>query len=1121
MKAGRRRIGSRSASTSAPILTIALSIVASVAAIPIDYFPLNSQLPPVARVSEPFTFTLLPQTFSSSLDITYSLSADAPAWLSLDSDTRTLSGTPGDEDVPRTSGAAGAGEAAVVGVPISLVATDATGSATSNATLVVSRDTAPAVALPLAEQIFKFGAYSAPLSLLLPPKRDFSFEFAEDTFQTNGNQSQLSYYAVSEDNAPLPSWVTFDSGTLAFSGTTPPFESLVQPPQTFGFQLVASDVVGFSSAAIPFSIVVGVHELTSDVPVIKLNTTRGMLLEYTDLPQVLKIDDRPLQMEDVASITAVNLPPWFAFDGETWALTGTPDSKAKPTNVTIAVVDHFTDSLNVTLAIEFEDALFVSDLPDLNVTVGDDFSFGLKRFLFDPMDTEVTVESEPDGPWVHFDDSSLTLSGTVPEPLSAGFANEVRVTFNATSRRTAAVEIKYMNIHVAPPTTSGPTKPTATLAPKPTSESSGSDKSLLWLIIIPVLLILAIILLLFYMRRRRQRPNNFNVGDVSAPIPGTFVANGSAGSLHDMQKMLDLGPPHAEGSTSVHQTERLAAANSSNLRSSYATSDPRVHRGEATGPHAFTMHSGAVRPTRHSNILLESRDSWLAGHTGQFAEKNGDTDQVSLLSDTSLGEGDDHVTQASSSSAGRYPGDQVRSNWLEVPMIGEPFSIQHTPEVAYTAGRGYEYSSDEDVLPAVGYATRPKSGQQQEKGLGLRGVGHRLSKAWIQGNASKLLNDIKRHSTHSTSTALTTRTSILTSCVAEEATKTTANVITKPTVVHIPSKPGEARRVSRRTHGTTPLFGGGSVIKSPRNLRLSASTSSASVNDELPLPPPAFKESTVASCDSDTAWNRLARNSLGIAYKDLVRAGPAERRALLRERDPLAGLSQSDNWRTHHTTHQLMSPDQWPIPDNFTGIGIPPEATRNRSEPPQTAPLKRVTTTGEPATPRGKGKGRATQTRRASRGSGSDSLKSQTPSTSSRTKRRSSRQGSLRISRIREKRATDELRATISHTPSSSNEWALPAAMRPLPETPTRPSRAPLTHRLNASNARPGDRMLGGRSAVSKRSQRTMRSAKSVPSVWADDNEDDDDAWEDIRPPESTVGGWDEEQSEGSFLAYI
>src|SRR5437868_441131 len=87
------------------------AILASVvAALPSIDFPLNSQVPTIARVSQPFSYTYPKSTFSSTLPITYTLS-NGPKWLSLDSATRTLSGTPSKEEV---------GQEAVTGVPIGI-----------------------------------------------------------------------------------------------------------------------------------------------------------------------------------------------------------------------------------------------------------------------------------------------------------------------------------------------------------------------------------------------------------------------------------------------------------------------------------------------------------------------------------------------------------------------------------------------------------------------------------------------------------------------------------------------------------------------------------------------------------------------------------------------------------------------------------------------------------------------------------------------------------------------------------------------------------------------------------------------------------------------------------------
>src|SRR5262249_7188221 len=66
-------------------------------------FPSNSQPPPVARVGEPYAFTFSSATFKPNGDTFRYTLGGAPAWLTLDADSRTLSGTPGAGDVGTTT----------------------------------------------------------------------------------------------------------------------------------------------------------------------------------------------------------------------------------------------------------------------------------------------------------------------------------------------------------------------------------------------------------------------------------------------------------------------------------------------------------------------------------------------------------------------------------------------------------------------------------------------------------------------------------------------------------------------------------------------------------------------------------------------------------------------------------------------------------------------------------------------------------------------------------------------------------------------------------------------------------------------------------------------------------
>lgn len=98
-------------------------------------FPINSQVPPVARVSIPFKFSFSASTFYGSSTLDYKLS-NAPSWLSLDGSTRTLSGLPPESE-------------ANTALIIQITASDNTGSVTMNTTLVVSGNPAPSVLISL------------------------------------------------------------------------------------------------------------------------------------------------------------------------------------------------------------------------------------------------------------------------------------------------------------------------------------------------------------------------------------------------------------------------------------------------------------------------------------------------------------------------------------------------------------------------------------------------------------------------------------------------------------------------------------------------------------------------------------------------------------------------------------------------------------------------------------------------------------------------------------------------------------------------------------------------------------------------------------------------------------
>ncbi|KAK3989256.1 hypothetical protein QBC44DRAFT_87356 [Cladorrhinum sp. PSN332] len=510
-------------------------LVALSTALPSVTFPINSQVPPVARIGEPFSFVFSPSTFSSDSPLSYTLDKP-PQWLSIESNGRRLFGTPKAEDV-------GPGE--VEGVLVNVVAADKSGSTTHTATLVVSRNKGPKLQVPLEKQAPVLGVFSGPSSILVLPDQPFSFDLKQDTF-SNPSSSPLGYYAVMADNTPLPAWVSFDAGKLSFSGRTPPFESLIQPPQRFALMLVASDVVGFSGAELGIDIVVGTHQITTDQTTILLTATPGKPVSYTRLKESVKVDGKPVTADTVVLASTSNLPSWLSVDNGTWHIGGTPPETATSTNFTITLQDSFLDTLNVSVMVDVvseaskKAGLFKGDmLPTFTATAGKPFSFDLGLYLVNPQDIEISVTTLPLTSWVHFDANKLTLFGDAPEVTKDSVVG-VRVEAKSKSTNKSDSLSLLLRLAAVGSDTSGGS---STQPPDSTSTRAGESLAgdgienrpanlTLMAILLPLsFILLALICALFRCYRRRkenERPRGITVRDISGPLPGTFEIKSSA-----------------------------------------------------------------------------------------------------------------------------------------------------------------------------------------------------------------------------------------------------------------------------------------------------------------------------------------------------------------------------------------------------------------------------------------------------------------------------------------------------------------------------------------------------------------------------------------------------------------
>ncbi|KAI9928550.1 hypothetical protein ASPWEDRAFT_106611 [Aspergillus wentii DTO 134E9] len=377
---------------------IILAIFFTVDAEPAPNYPLNAQIPPVARVSKPYRFIFAEGTFANGApDTEYSLS-DAPSWLKVDSKSRSLSGTPQSGDVGSQK--------------FDLVASDSAGSASMEVTLFVSEDEGPKPGKPLLPQLEKIGATSAPSTIFVHAGDSFSISFDPETF-TNTLPDTI-YYGTSPDNSPLPSWMEFDESSLKFTGTSP-----TVGPQTFTFHLVASDVVGFSAATLTFQMTISPHILSFNESYQTFQLTPGKKFTSPRFYDMLTLDGEEPASEDLDKID-VKSPNWLTLDKDSISLSGTPPDDAVNENVTISVTDTHQDVTDLIVRLEFpQSSLFVSDPKDCDANIGEDFEcvFDHSVLTDDGVQLEVHLGQQISS-WSQYNPETKTLSGHVPEDAS-------------------------------------------------------------------------------------------------------------------------------------------------------------------------------------------------------------------------------------------------------------------------------------------------------------------------------------------------------------------------------------------------------------------------------------------------------------------------------------------------------------------------------------------------------------------------------------------------------------------------------------------------------------------------------------------------------------------------------
>ncbi|KAK3402804.1 hypothetical protein B0T20DRAFT_449779 [Sordaria brevicollis] len=914
------------------LITLLFFVTVSTAA-PGVYFPISSQIPPIARIGEPFSFVFSKSTFTSSSAVTYSLT-NSPKWLSIDSDARRLYGTPKEADV-------GPGE--MVDIPFGLVATDETGSTTLDITLIASRKPGPKLDIPLNQQIPGFGFFSNPYTILSPPRNQFSFTLDPKTFSTSSDKP-LTYYAVMSDNTPLPAWISFDAGRLAFSGQTPASEALIDPPQTFEFQLLATETPGFAGASMRFNIVVGNHRVTADQTTVVINATAGKSFSYDGLRDRIKVDGLSMSPDDGLTIAdTFDVPSWLTLEKDSLRIAGTPPMTAKSTDFTIALEDSFADSFNLTVMVQVsgtraqDSSLLKDELPVIKAQAGERISFDLSPYLEDPDGTEIAIDDDGSPSWV--DVRERTIVGDVPDSSKDSV---VSVSIKLTSKALGTSESVLLSVHMV--AESGDAADTTDAASKPDSTSTGAaDDSkprkhtptpiglILLCTILPGLLLIGALMsmLICCLRRRREaKRSKLSTRDISGPLPGTFTINVT--SPDGQSSMEHITGPHNTQST----IGRMSLA-SQDRKSDIESGISRHQSFDSDVPRPLSTIR--MLPTNEellpaSSSLLDVTGSPLMSGAvgGNPRNRRHERTQTLLshISETSYYE--EHSAGITIDNTLEFLGNSnTRGSFrdgveVDIPCLNDVSSIQPTPNSAYT-GESYwsKLGSGPSVhnrSPAIGslHDDPSRTSRIQPamlarkliwpwfKGrvVSIKGVAEKFGRA-----ARTAQNDMPPLSSVQASLHEKTPDTSLVSSNKQSDSSGIPDFPSPPQATRRPPITKYERPVTRRAVGT------GRIVIPKQRLVSSKVEVVGSPTEEKKQPSPT------------SSFNRPSRNSLGISYADMVSNSP---------------FHESSTWSTIPSSHEWHDETIQSL-ENADSVVLPNSSLHRRSRSasqPNWAPYK-------------------------------------------------------------------------------------------------------------------------------------------------------------------------------------
>jgi VCBS repeat-containing protein len=357
-----------------------------------------------------------------------------PDWLQYDAATRTLFGTPENDDV-------GEFDVIVQGV-------DALGASAFHSFHVTVQNTndAPQVDTPLSD-------------LRALEDSAFSFTLPVGSFRDVDGGDVLTYSATLENGDPLPDWLRFDAQTGTFSGT--PANGDVGELR---LSVTASDLAGASASQVFALKVVNTNNAPNIGTALAAQTaTEDAAFTYA-LPADAFVDadlgDRLSYSATLADGSA--LPAWLQLDAATGTISGTPgndDVGAVEIRVTATdlVGASVSQSFSLTVANTNDAPEVATALADQQATEDAPFAFTVPQDAFrdvDAGDALTLSATQADGSalptWLGFDTATRTFSGTPANGDVGSMSVRLTATDAAGAQVSQILAIGVVNVNDAP-----------------------------------------------------------------------------------------------------------------------------------------------------------------------------------------------------------------------------------------------------------------------------------------------------------------------------------------------------------------------------------------------------------------------------------------------------------------------------------------------------------------------------------------------------------------------------------------------------------------------------------------------------------------------------------------------